>query len=176
MKNLKQLPTQEESNSESQPIGPGTYPAVVWSVVDLGVQINDYDKKNPKNVDQVWVTYMLPTELGVFDGEELPRVIGKSYNVPKAYNEKSALIQLFETLGKEGDETIADLLNAECMVTTGLTKNKKDKILGVSQLVKGMAVDACAGSFVIEQSDWDDSTKMDQLPTFIQDMIANRVV
>lgn len=174
MLNMTNLPT--SSGSTLERIGEGSFPAVLSGLIDLGMQGDTFDKKERVR-RELWVQFTLPTETAENeDGEEYMRVIGKRYSVPQAYNDKSALIILFNTLAAKGDEDISDLLAKNCLISIGSTSGDKDKITSVGKAMKGMSFTLEDDKIIkITEDDWEDEEKMDALPKFLQDIIAGRV-
>lgn len=68
----------ESTGGNFDPIPAGTHMAICYSIIDLGVQINE--KFNVKS-RKVMVTWELPDETILIDGEEKPRAISKEYTL-----------------------------------------------------------------------------------------------
>lgn len=76
----------ESSGKAFEPIPAGTYMAICYSVIDLGVQINE--KFNVKS-RRVMLTWETPDETIEIEGEQRPKVISKEYTL--SLSERAAL-------------------------------------------------------------------------------------
>lgn len=131
----------------SPPIEAGTYPAVCYSVIDLGTQYNEYWGKSSPQIVITWEIQSLRIEYEK-DGEkrEGPRVISKTYT--NVLHEKSNLYKdLLSWRGKpftveeaEGFD-VSNVLGANCILTIiNVEKNGRTyaNIAGVSKLMTGL--------------------------------------
>jgi hypothetical protein len=132
------------SDKPREIIPPGTYPAVLYSIVELGTMDGEYMGK-PTSKRKIRLTWELPSETREFDGVEKPLVVGKTYTA--SLFEQSRLRPIVEGmlggLTDEEEETfdIKSLLGKTCLVQIVAGEyngNKYADLIGASQLVKGM--------------------------------------
>ena len=83
---------QENKGASFPRLEPGVYPAICYGVVDIGEQ---YNKRFGKTARQVVLLWELPTEKVEIDGEDVSRVISKTYNM--SLNEKATLRQTLKS-------------------------------------------------------------------------------
>jgi len=170
------LIAKEGATSSITPIEEGTYPAICYSIIDLGIQINETFNNESRKIILSWEVC---GEFVEFEGEPRPRVISKTYTL--SLNEKSNLRKdlvswrgcEFTAEELEGFE-LRNILKAPCLINVVHTK-KESKIYtnvsGVMKLPKGMKVPELineAIEFDIEESPIE---MIDTFPKFIQDTI-----
>ena len=127
-------------------IGAGNHLAICYSVVDLGTQELTFEG-NTKDVHRIRLTWELPKERGEFNGEDLPRAIGKPYTL--SLHKKAALRQHLEswrsktfTRAELDGFKVNNILGKSCMLNI-IHDFKQDgepyaKIQSISPLMKGM--------------------------------------
>lgn len=133
-----------------------------------------YDDGNPIVQSPVFITFELPNETIEIekDGEtnEMPRWISKEYAI--SLHEKSGLRALFSVLGLNIEKDDLDkAMTKACLINIGTTSGGKDKITGVSKLMKGMS----APELINEPKYFDpynpDMEVWESLPQFLKDKI-----
>ena len=174
-------------NNTIPQLEPGTYPARIAAIFDIGEQLQtDYKTQQPKkekNSDQdmvrqeVFVTFEFPTETIEDDeGNKLPRWLSRRYTV--SMHEKSHLYALVKAVDPSlkttsNGENPAAMLGLPLNVTVGLTKNKKPKISAVATLMKGVQVAPLANEPVLFDLDTATQEEFDELkPAFMREVIA----
>lgn len=167
-------------SSSVEPMEAGVYPARVVQIIDLGRQQKYnyktgeqelWDDGNPKISPEVRITFELPTEF-VNDDPSKPRWMGKDYTV--STHQMAALTKLLQAT----DPTIKSLdklIGLPLMVEVGMTSGGKNKVAGVSKLMKGMEVPELINPPVIFDVSSFDQEVYETLPPFVRDKIDNRV-
>lgn len=153
----------------------GTYPARLVSLIDLGVQKRDpYQGQEKKPCNQVIFTFELPTEKVEIEGEEKPRILGKTYNV---FNSSNAVLpKVIKALDptdelSNGGENAGNLVGQACMVEIGSTESGKAKITNVSQVMKGFTVPEANLDLLVFDYDEPSLEVYNALPQWIQERL-----
>lgn len=178
-----------EQYVQPDPLTPGTYPARIVHVIDIGLQYRtnwktgnqlyrddegketEEDTGNPIIQPKVWITFELPTELISVGDKEMPRWLSKAYVVSN--HEKSALYKLITAAGNI--KSLDQLVGRAVMVTTSLSSSGRDKIQDVMTLMKGVLVPELIGETKVYDLDNPDQSVYDSLNPFVKSMIDNRV-
>jgi len=168
----------EKKKLDMPAIEAGTYPARIAKLIYLGVQEEEgYQTKDLVQKSKLMVFFELPSE--TFEREDdngktetLRRSLIKEYNVPDAYNEKSALILLFEAICGS-DEGYEDMAGRPLLVEVGHTSSGNPKIVNASKVVKGMQVEELASDPVVCLEFEEDI--LENEPEFIRLKVAERV-
>ena len=167
---------------------PGTYPAVISMIVELGKQrrqkFETLGRKESELTDRdfttaqyIWVSYTLPTERYTMisdEGEEYERdqVVGEQ--LKWSTHEKSNLVKRYTAICRDGRDFM-DMIGMPVTVTTGLTSGGKPKVIGVSAPMKGTQVAApLREPLMVQDNQWDQVDDID-MPEFIRKMIKERV-
>jgi hypothetical protein len=136
----------KKSGEGFDPIPQGTYQAVCYGVVDLGVQLSTgiYAGKKAHKICIFWEVPEHRIQIEK-DGKkiDLPRVISKQYTL--SLNEKATLFaDLQSWRGKAFTEEelngfdVFNVIGANCILTIVHNDNKKAKVSAVTNLMKGM--------------------------------------
>ena len=150
-------------------IGEGTFPARIVQIIDLGTQEDEW-KGEVKHINKLWITFELPTETMVIDGEEKPRWLGSEFT--KSTNEKARLTKVINAADKEAS-SFEDLLDKPLLVEVGTTSGGKDKWIGASALPRGMAVAEAANPIRYFDMDAPNEDVLNALPDFLQEKIRS---
>jgi len=150
-------------------IGEGTFPARIVQIIDLGTQEDEW-KGEVKHINKLWITFELPTETMVIDGEERPRWLGSEFT--KSTNEKARLTKVINATDKDAS-SFADLLDKPLLVEVGTTSGGKDKWIGASALPRGMKVEEAANPISYFDMDAPDDEVLNSLPDFLQEKIRS---
>lgn len=173
------------SGVKQEPLAPGSYPARLVQVIDLGRQLNKFDPEKEAR-QEIMLTYELPTEFTKDkDGNEQP-------DKPRWVSEQMALCSIAADLAKstkrikaidpanqfKGD--LIAMLGLPCIVTMVINPSKKDdKVYNNVSLVappmKGFEIPPLKNTpsfFSLENPDLE---TFDKLPKWIQDLIKNNV-
>ena len=168
------------------PIEAGSYRAICYGLVVLGTT---YSAAFDKAQTSVLFLFELPDERITVNGEDLPRAISVTYNLPKVMTEKSNLWKfLVSWRGKEFTPEelegfdLVNVLGAPCLVSTtiGVSKQGREfaKVSGVARLPKGMIVPKETENekvlFDITNPDCP-IEEMEKLPEWIQNRIKESV-
>ena len=151
----------------SSRIGEGTFPARIVQIIDVGTQTDEW-KGEKKHINKLWITFELPTETIVVDGEEKPRWLGSEFT--KSTNEKARLTKVINACNKEAS-TFNDLLGKPLLVEVGTTSGGKDKWVGASQVPRGMGVAEAENKLVYFDIENPDTDILNSLPDFLVDKI-----
>lgn len=166
------------SGSNFTPIEPGTYPAVCYGLVDLGVQYNAAFDSSSRKVIVMWE---IPSETIKTDDGEKSRVISETYTA--SIGEKANLRKVLEAWrGKAFTEeelngfSLMNIVGAGCMLNViqqESTKGKTfSKVSAIMRLPKGMEAPAGTLDHVIFDLGADDALeKLETLPEWIQKRI-----
>jgi len=153
-------------------ISPGTYPARIAQIIDLGVQEDTYEgetKENPK----LWVTFELPTETINIDGEDKPRWISREFT--KSTSERALLTKLIMVVNEDA-ESLDDLLGKALFLETGLTSGGNAKCTGYAKPMKGFTVPELSKEAELFDLDNPNQAVYDKLPDFLKEKIDNRIL
>lgn len=172
------LTTSAKSTSMIPPLEPGTYSAICYGIIDLGMQYSEvYGKSSPK----VLIMWEIPGEKIEVDGEFKSRAISKQYT--NSLSEKANLRKDLEAWrGKAFTKEELDgfdlgkLLNVPCLLTvihstnpgTGKTYTN---VAGVAKMLKGVAPPARTLDTVSFDLDTSPLEEVDALPAWIADKI-----
>lgn len=170
--------SKHKDGSDIPNLEPGTYPAVLISLVDLGVHPQeDYKTKKPKKpAHKLLATFELPTEIIEIEGEEKPRVLSKDYTF--SFHDKAALTKVTQVLSKslsKKPKYLKDLLGVGCMLNVGQTGSGKAKISDVVPLVKGMPAPETQSDLVIFDLDNPDLEVFNNLHDWIKNKITGSI-
>lgn len=171
---------------ERKPLEAGAYAAVCDMIVDLGVQPSPGGQFAPKRT--LMVRFQIPSERVEItkNGEtkSLPAVISRTLGL--SLNEKATLRQLLQSWRgraftpeelKRFD--LANVLGKPAFINvTHSVKGDKTyaNLTSIMPLPKGMPAPTLEGEALIYSTDAPDAAVFDQLPPWVQDKIANRVI
>lgn len=171
------LTVNENKQSSIAPIPQGTYLAVCYMLVDLGMQYSEVFKKSSR---KVLIGWEVPEETNTIDGEERPRNITKQYTA--SLNESASLRQdLAAWRGRDFTPEeleafdLRNIVGTSCMINV-VHKVKKDgktfaNIQSIMALPKGMPKGELDQKPVIFDLDTAEVEQVDGLPGWIADMI-----
>lgn len=162
------------------PLEPGTYRAVCYGLIDIGLQYNEVYKSAANKVIIIWE---IPDETIIIDGEEKPRVMSQTYTA--SLSERAALRRDLELWRgrKFTDEELAgfdlkSIVGAPCLLTVVHRENNGRvyaNIGAVAKLAKGMERPHGTIEPMVFNLDSDPLEKMEQLPEWIQERIKKSV-
>lgn len=170
------LTTSAKGGASIAPLEPGTYPAICYGLIDIGVQYNEtYKNSSPK----VIIMWEIPGETITIEGEKKPRVMSQIYT--SSLNERAALRRDL-ALWRGRDFTEAELASFDLKTIVGvpclLTVVQREyngrtyaNIGGVTKMAKGMEKPKGTLEKVIFDLDTDPLGKIDELPEWIQERI-----
>jgi len=158
------------------PLEAGTYPAVCYGLVDIGVQYNEtYKNASPK----VIIVWEIVGETVTIDGEEKPRVISSTYTA--SLSERAALRRDLERWRGQAftEEELAgfdlkSIVGAPCLLTIVHRENNGrtyTNVDGVAKLTKGMERPVGTIEPMVFNLDSDPLEKMETLPEWMQERI-----
>lgn len=171
------LTVNANQQSSIAPIPQGTYLAVCYMLVDLGMQYSEAFKKSSR---KVLIGWEVPEETITIDGEERPRNINKQYTA--SLNESASLRQdLAAWRGRDFTPEeleafdLRNIVGTSCMINV-VHKVKKDgktfaNIQSIMALPKGMPKGELDQKPVIFDLDTAEVEQVDGLPGWIADMI-----
>lgn len=171
------LTVNANQSSSIAPIPQGTYLAVCYMLVDLGMQYSEAFKKSSR---KVLIGWEVPEETITIDGEERPRNITKQYTA--SLNESASLRQdLAAWRGRDFTPEeleafdLRNIVGTSCMINV-VHKVKKDgktfaNIQSIMALPKGMPKGELDQKPVIFDLDTAEVEQVDGLPGWIADMI-----
>lgn len=159
------------------PIPEGCFTAICYSIVDLGEQ---YSERFDNTSRKILITWELPDETIVIDGEVKPRAISKEYTL--SLSEKSNLRKdLTAWRGKAFTEQelkgfdLNNVLNKGCQVQIIHTTRGEKTYANVASIMgmpKGMKVSAPFNPSVFLDLDGENAMKeMEKIPEWVQDKI-----
>lgn len=157
----------------------GTYPAICYSIIDLGEHYNQTFGNSSRKVLIMWE---LPTEEIEIEGENKPRAISETYTM--SLGEKAKLRAMLEnwrgrsfTAEELKGFDLENVLEKPCLLSV-IHKTKQDgsvyaSIASVSRLPKGMQVadNSYNTPFILSLNDTDALDRMTLLPEWIQNRI-----
>jgi hypothetical protein len=131
-----------KSGSEVEPIPVGAYPAIIQSLVTLGVQPQT-DWKTGKvkpSEKRLALTYEFPTELVEKEDDEgkvklIPRRLTKEYKVSQS--KRSNIMKLIRSVAPDISD-LSQLLGMSVQATVGRTASGNAKVTDVNPLMKGI--------------------------------------
>lgn len=155
----------------------GSYAAVCYMLVDIGLQ---YSKKYNKSSSKVIIGWEIADEYVEIDGEKQPRVISTRYTA--SLNEKSVLRRdLAAWRGRDFTEAeleefnLRDIVGAPCLLQVIHKKGGNDNvyanIASIMKLPKGMAAPQRTLDPVIFDIDESDISELEKLPEWIANTI-----
>lgn len=170
------LITTAKGGASIAPLEPGTYPAICYGLIDIGVQYNETYKNSSQKIIIMWE---IPSETITIDGEEKPRVMSQTYT--SSLNERAALRRDL-ALWRGRDFTEAELASFDLKTIVGvpclLTVVQREyngrtyaNIGGVTKMAKGMAKPKGTLEKVVFDLDTDPLDKIAELPEWIQERI-----
>lgn len=130
--NSKNVPSSSKFKPQD-PVDPGSYPARLVQVIDLGLQPQSYEKetKDPKN--EIYTTYELSDEfMKDEEGEDIadkPRWISESFTLNSLNSDRAKSTQRYYALdpNAEHDGDWSKLLGTPATVVLVSNPSKKDK-------------------------------------------------
>lgn len=163
-----------KSKGNSVPVSEGVHTGVCIWVIDLGEQ---YNKMFDNTSRKVMLTWEIPDETIVVEGEEKPRVISKEYTL--SLNEKAILRQHLEAWrGKKftedelGGFDLANVLGKSCQLQVLHNDKGYAQIGSIMSLPKGMAQLEPEGETIyFDLEDPGCLAIMDKIPEWIRDKI-----
>ena len=167
------LTTSAKGGASIAPLEPGTYPAICYGLIDIGVQYNEtYKNSSPKII----IMWEIPGETITIEGEEKPRVMSQTYT--SSLNERAALRRDL-ALWRGRDFTEAELASFDLKTIVGvpclLTVVQREyngrtyaNIGGVTKMAKGMERPKGTLEKVIFDLDTDPGT----LTTFLSNLMV----
>lgn len=166
------------SGGSYEPIPAGTYTGVCYSIIDLGVQVNEkFGIKSRK----IMITWELPDETMEVDGETKPKVIGKEYTL--SLSEKGNLRKELEawrgrafTKDELDGFDLKNVLGKGCQLQvihkTTATGKVRAVITAIIGLPKGMKAPEAQNELVYFEIDQPQAIdKISTLPEWIQTKI-----
>lgn len=165
-----------ESGPSIAPVEEGTHLGVCSMLIDLGLQYSEMYKKSSR---KVLIGWELPDETIDIDGEMKPRVLSKRYTAN--LSEKSNLRKdLASWRGRDFTPEelkafdLKNIVGASCLITVIHSKNGEKTYANIQSIVKlpkGMPKGALSEPPVIFDLDSDPLEKVDELPSWIQEII-----
>jgi len=166
-----------------EPIPAGTYLARCYSMVHIGTVEDEY-QGTKRLVNKVRITWELPTEMKVFNPEkgEQPQAISREFTL--SMHEKSTLRAFLTSWRGRGfndeeakDFDVSRLVGVPCMLSIVHEPSKtdptrmRDKISGISTVMKGVNMPAQVNPSFIFELDSFDQAKFDSLPDWLKDKV-----
>lgn len=162
-----------------EPIPEGTYPAICYTIADIGMQYDEMRKKSSCQVIVIWE--IADDDLRIEINEEMKRrAINKWYT--QSFSEKSNLYKDvrgwigrdFTSEELEGVFDLGSLIGTPCLI--GVSNKIKDgkmqsKVTSVMQLPKGMKVEGPENPIVLYDMDESPKEELEKLPEWIQKLI-----
>lgn len=170
------LIAKESGGSNIPPLEQDIYEAVCLWIIDMGTQVEEY-KGEAKTKHKCFMTFVVPSETVLIDGEKKPRVVSREY--PVSLHERATLRAHLEAWrGRQfTDEELRgfDLRNVvgkPCRIQTGLTSGGNTKIVGILKPKEPAKIpeEMEAGTFVLD--DFDGGDLPEWIPNFVKDKIA----
>lgn len=165
-----------ESGPSIAPVEEGTHLGVCSMLIDLGLQYSEMYKKSSR---KVLIGWELPDETIEIDGEMKPRVLSKRYTAN--LSEKSNLRKdLASWRGRDFTPEelkafdLKNIVGASCLITVIHSKNGEKTYANIQSIVKlpkGMPKGTLSEPPVIFDLDSDPVEKVDELPSWIQEII-----
>lgn len=165
-----------KATSNSVPVSEGAHIAICVSIIDLGMQTVQW-QGTIKEQHKVMLTWEIPDETILVDGEERPRVISKEYTL--SLNEKAKLREHLEAWrGKKFSDDELDgfdlqnVLGKPCLLQVLHNDRGYANISAVMSVPKGTTVapsNTETTCFDLSDPGW--LTIMDRLPEWIKDKI-----
>ena len=165
-----------KSGSSIAPIEAGTYPAVCYGMVDLGMQ---YSEQYQKNSPKVAILWEIPSEKIEVNGEKVSRTLSQTYT--NSLGDKATLRRdLAAWRGRDfTDEELAafdlrSIVGAPCMVSViHKTYNGKTyaNVGGVMKLPRGVSAPLATLDPIVFDLDSDDLSMLNDMPKWLSDKI-----
>ena len=162
-----------------EPIPEGTYTAICYSIIDLGMQVNE---KFGNSSHKVMFTWELPDETINIDGEDKPRAISKEYTL--SLGEKANLRKELEawrgkafTKEEMDGFDVKNVLGKPCQIQiihkTSATGNVRANISAIMGLPKGMKLgEPTNPTLYFDMTDPKALELFDTLPEWIRTKVA----
>jgi hypothetical protein len=168
-----------KSNAKRELINEGIYPAILYSMVQIGT-VEGYQGKMQ---NKLRVTFELPDETREFDGVAKPLVIGKEMTFSMA--PKAGLRKIAEAItGKSMTDDVADDFEIDTLVGKACIVNIKSKegengtynyIDSFTPLMKGQKVKGVFNPLVtLFYASWNEKV-FETLPKFMQEKVKTSV-
>lgn len=166
----------ENSGTTFDPIPEGTYLAVCYMMVDLGMQ---YSERWGRTSHKVQIGWELPELTVTIDGEEKPRTISKEYSM--SLNKKGNLRQaLVAWRGKDFTPEelerfdLRNIVGTSCLIN--IVQNDSNgktysNVSGIMALPKGMPKGKLASDPLIFDLDADDLSILNTFPKYLREKI-----
>lgn len=166
--------TVSEGNSDYTPLAEGSYTAVCYGVIDLGLQVNE---KYGTTANKVLVMWELPDE--VEQGGEYPRVFSQRYTA--SLNNKSLLRKhLVAWRGRDFTPEelkrfdLANLLGVPCLIQI-VHREGEGKVFAnlasIMALPKGMPRPKAKRKLISFNLDEDDLAMLADMPEWVRDTV-----
>jgi hypothetical protein len=172
------------TNKPREIIPQGTYPARLYSFVDLGLQDGTF-KGQPKTSHKVFLTFELPSLTKEFDGKQKPLVISNEYTFsmasgaflrPVVEGLIGTTLTDEEAINFDFEESIDSLLGKPCLLSVVHTVSKKNgetyaNIGSVIPPISGMEVPSQFNENTFYLLSHGDNEVFKNLPKFLVDKI-----
>lgn len=170
-----------KQEKDFEPVPEGTYPAVCYTIADIGMQYEAKFKKSSCQVIFIWEIADDDLRIDI-NGEMKRRAISKRYTA--SFNPKSNLYKdVRPWIGRdftneelEGVFDLGSLLGVPCLIgvsnDTGADGKVYANVVSVMQLPKGVKVDGPENPMVLYDIDESPEEELEKLPEWIQKMIA----
>lgn len=166
------------SGSSFEPIPAGTYAAVCYMLVDLGMQETEY-KGTKKTSQKCQIGWEIPELTMQTDGEDVPRVISKRYTV--SLNERAALRQdLAAWRGRDFTEEelagfdLRNVVGAPCLIQINhqdVNGKTYSNIQSIMAMPRGMEKPKPTGKKIIYDIDADPTSAAEFLPEWLRKIV-----
>lgn len=166
------------SGASFEPIPAGTYAAVCYMLVDLGMQETEY-KGTKKKSQKCQIGWEIPELTVQIDGKDEPRVISKRYTV--SLNDRAALRQdLAAWRGRDfTDEELAgfdlrNIVGAPCLIQINhqdVNGKTYANIQSIMAMPRGMEKPALTGEKIIYDIDEDPTSAAELLPEWLKKVV-----
>jgi len=161
----------------------GNYPARLVQLIDLGLQARKpWKGKDKPPVNQLWVTYELPTEFMLDedgnDIEDKPRWISEKMNLFSLSQDNATSTKRITALDPKNDleGDWGQALGFPCTLTVVQSKDGKyANIGGISPPMKGLTIGDLVNDAIIFDLDSPDVKVFNDLPDFLQEMVVGNL-
>lgn len=163
-----------------EPVPEGTYPAICYTIADIGMQYDEKHKKSSSKVIIIWE--IVDDDLRIeINGEMKRRAISKKYTA--SFNSKSNMYKdVRPWIGRdftqeelEGTFDLGCLIGKPCLISvsndTGGDGKVYANVSSVMQLPKGVRVGEPENPIVIYDIDESSDEELEKLPEWIQKLI-----
>jgi len=174
------LKVKVKSEAEFPPIPEGTYPAICYTIADLGQQYNEKFKKSANKILFIWE--LVDDDLRIdIDGEMKRRAISKQYTA--SFGVKSNMYKdIRPWIGREftPEETegvfdVGSLIGTACLLSVSNETTAEGKVYSnvsaVMQLPKGIKVGKPENPIVLYDMDESPDEEIEKLPEWVQKII-----